>query len=110
MLHQGNADVHALYEESVQSPDEEVAFIRKTFRRHYGREPMRLREDFCGSCALATQWVKSHPRRQAVGVDLDVNVLAWAEENHRRALPAHAQRRLDLHRGDVRTPLGTRFD
>ncbi len=104
------ADIFALYEESVQSPDEEVAFIRRTFKKHYARDPLRLREDFCGSAALCAAWVRSDPRRRALGIDLDPRVLAWGETHHRAPFPREAQRRFTMHRGDVLSPPAWRSD
>ena len=75
MLTAENADVFALYVESVQSPSEEVSFISRVFRKHYGRRPHALREDFCGSAALCAAWVKSDARRTALGVDGTMDVI-----------------------------------
>jgi Methyltransferase domain len=104
------ADVQSLYEHSVQSVDEEVVFIDRAFRKHYGKKPLSIREDFCGSGALATEWVKSDDKRRAVGVDYDPKVLAWAEKRHRSTLTPAQQKRLVLKQQDVRTPLKERFD
>ena len=66
------ADKYDLYIRSVQSPDVEVTFFDRAYRAQYGRRPMILREDFCGTAAVCYDWVKSAPGRTAVGVDLDV--------------------------------------
>jgi hypothetical protein len=110
MLTAKTADVQDLYERSVQSPTEEVDFIHDAFVKKYRRAPLSMREDFCGSSALATAWVKSDDRRSAVGVDLDARVLRWAEAHHRAPLEKDQQRRLKLVRKDVREPLKQRFD
>ena len=34
-----NADLHWLYEQSVQTPDVEVEFIDRVFKKEYGRRP-----------------------------------------------------------------------
>ena len=51
------ADRHELYEESVQSPEDESAFIDRVFRSLKGRTPTLLREDFCGTHFLSGTWV-----------------------------------------------------
>jgi len=43
-----------------------------------GVVPKRLREDFCGTGLFSCAWVKSAADREAVGVDLDPEVLAWS--------------------------------
>src|SRR5690606_27634489 len=45
------ADIHDLYERSVQAVDVEVEFIRDTFKALRGREPTSFREDFCGTAS-----------------------------------------------------------
>ena len=49
------ADRHALYEHSVQSPDEEIKFITKQFKKLRGRVPLSLRKDFCGTAHFAAR-------------------------------------------------------
>ncbi len=71
------ADRHALYQRSVQDPEAEVAQLDDLFRRLRGRSPLSLREDFCGTALLATQWCRSDPRRTAIGVDLCRDTLEW---------------------------------
>ena len=69
------ADIHDLYERAVQAVDVEAEFLRDTFRALRGREALSLREDFCGTASLACEWVRTGPRRHAIGVDLDADVL-----------------------------------
>ena len=110
MLTSKNADIHELYEHSVQSPEEEVDFISAAYRRYNKKTPLKLREDFCGTALLATTWVKSRRDRTATAVDLDPKVLAWAQRRRVKALPVAAQRRVRLVEADVRQRSGERFD
>ncbi|MCK6546143.1 class I SAM-dependent methyltransferase [Myxococcota bacterium] len=96
------ADIHALYETSVQSPVGDVEMISRVFAQRRGRAARTLREDFSGSAALSTAWVKSAPDRRATAIDLDAKVLSYAAEHHRAALSEEAAARLVLHHGDVR--------
>lgn len=98
------ADIHALYEESVQSPDVELDSIAAIFRRRRGRSPLLLREDFCGSAALSTYWVESNPERRAIGLDIDPAVLAYAYMKHILPLAPEAQARIELRRQNVLEP------
>src|SRR5258708_2802418 len=71
--------------------------------RHPGRTPRRFREDFCARAALATAWAARGPEREAWGIDLDPEPLAWARR-HRLPHVRAAARRVRLVRGDVRRP------
>ncbi len=102
MMRRKGADKHLLYEWSVQATDFEVDFMDRVFRRLRGRRPRRLREDFCGTALLSVEWVRSRKDRVAVGLDLDTETLAWAEEHNLKPL-GDARRRVQLLEEDVRT-------
>jgi hypothetical protein len=97
------ADKYDLYIRSVQSPDVEVAFFDRAYRARFGRRPLHLREDFCGTAAVCYDWVKSLPGRTAVGVDLDAEPLAWGANRFGAGLSDEQASRLRLVHGDVRT-------
>jgi len=46
-------DRHLLYTAAVQSVDVDLDFFQRIFRRKRGRPIRTLREDFCGTAALA---------------------------------------------------------
>ena len=96
------ADRHALYQRAVQDPSWEVGFMADTFEAVRGRKAQRLREDFCGTALFACAWVKSAPDREAVGVDLDGEVLGWSRTYNLVRLAPSAARRLTLLQADVR--------
>ncbi|MEE8427506.1 MAG: hypothetical protein V3S15_09465, partial [Woeseiaceae bacterium] len=75
------ADIHELYEESVQNVENEVQFLQATFRERVGREARLLREDFCGTASLACEWVKQGKDFSAIGVDIESDVLDWGRKN-----------------------------
>ena len=95
------ADPFLLYQKSVQKPDFDIDFFTKTYKRYRRRKPRSLREDFCGTAYLATEWVKGHPKRTAIGVDLDTPTLAWARQNVVAVQKPKVQRRFELIHGDV---------
>lgn len=97
-----NADRYELYQEAVQSPEDDFAFLRRIYRKHAGREALHLREDFCGTALLSATWVQRSPRHTAEGFDLDPEPLAWGRE-HNLAPIGDAARRVTLHRKDVRS-------
>lgn len=76
------ADRHVLYEMSVQAPEAEVDFFDKSFKELRGRTPRIMREDFCGTAALSVEWTKRDARRQAIGVDICEDTLAWGVEHN----------------------------
>src|SRR5262245_65254126 len=75
------ASRHLLYELAVQAPARDVAWIRRWFRRAAGRPLRSLREDFCGTAALATEFVRKGHDHRAVGVDASAATLRWARAN-----------------------------
>lgn len=101
------ADRHRLYELSVQSPETEVDFITRRFRRMQGRPARILREDFCGTASVCCEWVRRHRDNRAIGVDLDPEVLEWARTHNMGDLQPAQQARMSLIQNDVlkaRTP------
>jgi len=95
------ADRHALYQKTVQHPKEEVRHLDRTFRMLRGRQPRTLREDFCGTAALACEWVRWRPEHLAVGVDLDRETLDWGRAHNLSRLEPRARRRVRLVNEDV---------
>lgn len=95
------ADKYELYQLSVQAPEHDIEFLTKTFRKLRGRTPRHLREDFCGTALLASQWVAQGPDYSAEGFDLDPKPLAWGRAHNVAPLGAAATR-LVLHQRDVR--------
>jgi SAM-dependent methyltransferase len=85
----------------VQHVEHDLDTLEPIARRLAGRAPLLLREDFCGTAALACEWVRRGARRRAWGVDLHAATLAWAR---RRRLPAlgPAARRVTLIHADAR--------
>lgn len=99
-----NSDRHELYEESVQSPEVELAFVDRVYRRLRGVLPTRLREDFCGTAWNSCEWVKRREKNTAVGLDLHAPTLAWGTKNHLSKLTPQERRRVRLVRRNVLTP------
>jgi cyclopropane fatty-acyl-phospholipid synthase-like methyltransferase len=70
-------DLHYLYEASVQSTGTDLDFAARIFKNKRKKTPNDLREDFCGTAALACEWVKRSPKHRAWGVDIDQPTLDW---------------------------------
>ena len=97
------ADIHELYELSVQNVEHEVEFLRETFRELRGRDAYSLREDFCGTASAACEWAKQGEQYHSIGVDIDASVLDWGRENRVGRLPAADRARVQLIESDVLT-------
>ncbi|MBN1237808.1 MAG: class I SAM-dependent methyltransferase [Gammaproteobacteria bacterium] len=95
------ADIHELYEESVQAVDGEIEFLVDTFKSLRKRDPISFREDFCGTASACCEWVGTDPRRHAVGVDIDEDVLEWGRANRVGRLPEADRARVKLLHDDV---------
>ncbi len=95
------ADKFELYQLAVQSPEHDLAFAARLYRRERGREPLHMREDFCGTALLCATWAKGRKDRTAEGFDLDKKTLAWGRE-HNVAPIGDAAQRVKLHARDVR--------
>lgn len=95
------ADIHDLYEKSVQNVETEIEFLQKTFRSLRNRPAYLFREDFCGTASASCQWVRQGEDYQAVGVDIDPSVLEWGRENRVSQLAPADQARVSLIEADV---------
>jgi cyclopropane fatty-acyl-phospholipid synthase-like methyltransferase len=93
-------DRHILYEASVQGVESDAEFFERVYRRRNGSYPKLLREDFCGTAALACEWVKRGKDRHAWGVDLHQPTLEWGMQNRVPYIGAAADR-LTLVNDDV---------
>lgn len=97
------ADRHVLYQLAVQSPEDDLDFLTKIYKRLQGRTPLRLREDFCGTAILCATWAKRSTKHFAEGFDLDADTLAWGTVHNLEPLGPAASR-VTLHMKDVREP------
>jgi SAM-dependent methyltransferase len=102
-------DRHLLYTAAVQQVDLDLDHFTDIYRAAHRRGPTLLREDFCGTAALACAWAARGPTHRAWGVDLHAPTLAWAR---RRRLPhlGEAARRVTLIHRDARVVSRPRVD
>ncbi len=98
-----------LYGPAVQHVEHDLDALERVYRSLRGRAPRLLREDFCGTAALACEWVRRGRARRAWGLDLHAATLAWAR---RRRVPAlgRAAARLTLLHSDARRVTRPRVD
>jgi hypothetical protein len=104
-----NADKHELYQLSVQDPEIEIVFVHRVYKKTFGRAPLSLREDFCGTALFCAEWVKSQPDRTAIGIDLDQATLDWGIQ-HNLAPIGEPGQRVKLLRQNVLDPVRQKSD
>ncbi|MHC4989459.1 MAG: class I SAM-dependent methyltransferase [Planctomycetota bacterium] len=97
------SDRHILYEESVQEAECECDLVDQVWRELRGRTCQHIREDFCGTAAVAMEWVKRRRTNTAIGVDIDGSVLDWARSRVSERLASAQARRLTIINSDVLT-------
>lgn len=104
------ADKFVCYQKAVQSPDIDIEFFEQAYKEAYGRKPLSLREDFCGTFSVACEWVKSNRNRTAIGVDLCGDTLQWGRDNNLADLTPAQQQRVKAYEKDVRWVSDEKFD
>jgi len=105
----GVRDRHYLYQVAVQSPEHDIPFFDRVYKKKNGKLPRVLREDFCGTAFLSAHWVRTRPDNRAVAVDRDPSVLQWARTHNIQPL-AGAASRVKLVQADVRKVREPRAD
>jgi hypothetical protein len=88
------ADRYALYQKAVQLPEHEVAFLQRVYLEQRDKAPKVLREDFCAAAAVCAEWVKSGKDKEAWGIDIDPEPLAWGQEHNIAPLKSKEQDRV----------------
>jgi SAM-dependent methyltransferase len=85
-------DRHRLYELAVQCPEADVQFFDRVYKSKRGKPAKVLKEDFCGTAAIAAEWVRKRRGNIAIGVDLDQETLDWGQRYNIEPLGKAAQR------------------
>jgi SAM-dependent methyltransferase len=102
-------DRHVLYEAAVQGVEYDLDVFERIYRRFGAGTFQWLREDFCGTAAIAEAWVRRRRTHRAWGVDLHRPTLDWAVA-HRLPRMRDAAQRLTLVCRDVRHGTHPRVD
>jgi len=95
------ADRHLLYQHAVQDVEAEIDFVEQAWSDLRQRPAVFLREDFCGTANTACEWVMRDDNHQAVGIDLDREVLNWGRLNRLTQLDEEQLERIELLNEDV---------
>ena len=75
-------DKYKYYLKSVQSPEEDVKFLRNTYEELKKTTPRELTEDFCGTFKICCEWVRLNKKNTATGIDLSEEPLQWLSLIH----------------------------
>ena len=94
-------DKYWYYRHSVQSPDQDVRFIEKTYLTLRNRQPCIFREDFSFTFAICCEWVKLGAKHRAVAVDCDKEPLKYGRQNYLPLLKPAQQQRVSVVRSNV---------
>lgn len=97
-------DKYWYYRNSVQAPDHDVEFLRNTYKELRGREPVTLREDFCGTFSICCEWVKQGPKFRALGVDLDAEPILYGLSHYLPKLAPAQRERVKIVQENVLNP------
>jgi SAM-dependent methyltransferase len=97
-------DKYAIYRRAVQSPENDVEFLRDTYKELKGRLPQTLREDFCGTFSICCEWLKLGPKYRAHGVDLDYDPIHYGLSHYVPQLSRSQRERLEVHQENVLSP------
>jgi len=98
-------DKYEFYKQAVQSPEEDVKFYRRVYRELCGgKDPVTLREDFCGTGAICCEWVKLNKNYKSCGLDLDQEPMNYGREHYIEKLTDQQKNRVVLIQKNVLTP------
>jgi SAM-dependent methyltransferase len=99
-----------LYENSVQSSAWQMRYLPLFHKRFTGKVPTSMREDFCGTGRISCDWVKKSPSHRALGLDLDVTTLEYADRVNRSALSTAQRDQVSFVRQNVLQATREKFD
>jgi len=92
---------YGIYEISVQDPEEHIRMFNFIHSEVVGRAPRILREDFCGTFWISTEWVKSNSANEAICLDLDSEPLAHGKVFHYKTLNSEQKKRIEILKQNV---------
>ena len=102
-------DRHLLYSAAVQSPEADLDFFVRVYKAKNGRTFRDFREDFCGTAALACEWVRRGKQNRSWGIDLDSKTLDWGRKRYVSMLKRKAER-IELLQQDVMESTAPKVD
>src|SRR5690606_503396 len=73
-----------------------VVFLSSTYKELKGKTAKTLREDFCGTFKISCEWVKLDKNKQAIGIDIDPEPIAYGKNNYLTQLTEEQQARIKI--------------
>jgi len=102
------ADKYHLYQLSVQSPEPDIKFLKKVYKKARGKNAKHFREDFCGTCLLTATWINQGKQFTAESYDIDPEPLAWGKKFNLdplgKAADRATQRQADVRESSLKKP------
>ena len=92
------------YKKAVQSPEEDVRFFKKVYKSFYKKDPVTLREDFCGTFSISVAWIKMGKTYKAIAVDADKKPLNYGKIHHLSCLDETQKKHLTILQKNVLNP------
>ena len=86
------ADKYVLYQQAVQSAEQDASFLIDTYQTLRKKKPRHLREDFCGTCLLSSWWARRGKKYTTESYDIDPEPLHWGKQNNLSPLGKPGQR------------------
>src|SRR5690606_23952689 len=77
-----SADKYELYQLAVQSPEPDIDFLRRVYKKENGRTARNFREDFSGTGLLTAKWIRKGPKYTAEAFDIDPEPVEWGRRHH----------------------------
>jgi cyclopropane fatty-acyl-phospholipid synthase-like methyltransferase len=96
-------DRYAYYKRAVQSPEIDCKFVSDAYKELKGKRPHDIREDFCGTFAICCEWVRRNRDNHAIGVDIDLEPIAYGQEHYLTKLRPEQQSRIQIVQNSVMT-------
>lgn len=97
-------DPYDYYLRSVQSPENDAEHFKSIYRERTGKSLKVLGEDFCGTFAISTEWVKLNRDHKAIAVDLSPEPIEYGTKNYLPKLSPEERRRLRVIKSNVLNP------
>lgn len=101
---------YKLYSLAVQNAEFDFEFLNQEFKKYRGRDPLSLREDFCGAGYLCCEWVKQGPKHTAIGIDLSLKTIQNGKKIFFKPLSENEQKRVCFRSQDVLHSHGIKAD
>ena len=93
---------YTYYTRAVQDTDQAIQFVERAYRSNFQKPIRTLGEDFCGTFALSSHWVKKGRGRKAVAIDYSQEPLSYGKNNYLAKLRKEQKEKITVLQRDVR--------